>query len=72
VKVRIEARDQEEFDSKRAALIEKLAGKPALSPRPPRLKAEGEMFAHWDARFQAMMAAIKKDISEVLDAALHH
>lgn len=78
MRVTIDA-SQEEFDAKREQLLKTLAGdsaeivmkavsgeKPALTPRRAAITAQNQMMDHWDVRYQAMIEAIKGEISAVL------
>jgi hypothetical protein len=76
MKVIIEA-SQQEFDSKKQALIKALQGsnfeiikaKSQVSfrtPRTGRFKAQKEMLAHYDEKFQEMLKGIKEDIDAII------
>lgn len=78
MKIKIEADSQEEFDSKRGTLLEKIAGPQyevqlkkkgqtiAGEPRKPYYEAQREMMDHWSNRFQAVLEEIKSEVEDVL------
>jgi hypothetical protein len=41
--------------------------KPALTPRGSPIRAENEIFAHFDAKWAEMIAAMKDEINEIIE-----
>jgi hypothetical protein len=73
VKVKIDAESQSEFELKRGDLLNKIAGdryefdlEKSYKPRGSTMKAQNEMVEHWNKRFAATIAKIKKEINEVI------
>ena len=66
MKIRIEAKTQEEFDSKRDSIIKALSGQVAGEPREPHYAAQKEIFKHWDTRFKEVIESIKREVDEVI------
>ena len=65
MKVIIEA-TQQEFDLKRAVLVNKITGVTPFTPRRGRFKAQKEMLNHYDAKFKELLDAIKADVNEII------
>ena len=41
--------------------------KPAIAPRRAVYRAQNQMMDYWDMKFHAMLAALKREIAEVID-----
>lgn len=79
MKAGIVAESQEEFDAKRPELIKAIAGerfsvdirpkgeKLATEAREPVFKAQKEMLAYWDGKFQEMLSDLKRQVSEIIE-----
>jgi hypothetical protein len=75
MKVHVEAESQQEFEEKRTELLKALAGDRfeiivKSAPKKAKFRAENEMLNHWDKRFKAMIAIMKKEVSAILDGEL--
>ena len=79
MRVKIEADSQEEYELKKAALLEKIAG-PAYEvrlkkkgqslvnePRPAHYQAQKEMLEYWNARFREVIEEIKDEVSNAIN-----